>query len=78
MTKIEQCCQVIEKFYGTIKKEQPQLTDQQTLRLISRKHYPFERKYSYNYKAWLKAVRRYRVYFERLAEVGMTTLGTSK
>jgi hypothetical protein len=32
MTKIEHCCQIIEKVYGTVKQQQPQLTDQQTLK----------------------------------------------
>ncbi|KAF0248074.1 MAG: hypothetical protein FD167_2526 [bacterium] len=78
MTKIEHCCQIIEKVYGTLKQQQPQLTDQQTLKLISRKYYPFENRYSYSYKAWLKAVKRYRVYFDRLAKAGMTTIAASQ
>ncbi|KAF0244121.1 MAG: hypothetical protein FD167_3681, partial [bacterium] len=29
-------------------------------------------------KAWLKAVKRYRVYFDRLAKAGMTTIAASQ
>lgn len=47
---------IVDRFY-TIRKIQPQLTDETILKMVSLHYYPFGQRSGYPYTAWLLAMR---------------------
>lgn len=56
----EKSLEYIHEGYCEVKKEQPELTDKEVLRIVGRDYYPFGERAYFPYAAWLKAMRQYK------------------
>lgn len=57
--------EVIAEAFEEIRKEKPELSAAEIMKVISRDHYPFGERDCFPYKAWLKAIRDYKQESER-------------